>query len=138
MQKSDEINNYNEAGNSNCVIFTENQNSSTSSSISVANGGSQVKSVKKVSDSKNRVKFLVDQDKPVLEFDEKIQKESSEMNHNLTSSQPLVLNGHVGNVAVTDLVENQKLANSHPHVTISSNQEHPRGEDRTFGTKIDK
>ena len=97
-----------------------------------------MKSVKKVSDSKNRVKFLVDQDKPVLEFDEKIQKESSEMNHNLTSSQPLVLNGHVGNVAVTDLVENQKLANSHLHVTISSNQEHPRGEDRTFGTKIDK
>merc|ERR1712183_31318 len=61
------------------------------------------------------------------------------MNHNLTSSQPLVLNGHLGNVNVNsdNLAESQKLANSHPHVTISSHQEHPRGEDRTFGTKID-
>lgn len=55
------------------------------------------------------------------------------MNSNLTASQPLVVNGHINDYS---LEHSQKLANSHPHVTISSDS--AKTEDRTFGTKIDK
>lgn len=146
MQNSEEISHYEE---NNCVITEKNVVYPSKNSI-VVNGNSNgvllqqntTNSVKKV-DSKNRVKFLVDQDFEIIETKNASEFESaafasSEMNHNLTSSQPLVLNGHLGNVNVnSDLAESQKLANSHPHVTISSHQHHPKDEDRTFGTKID-
>ena len=63
---------------------------------------------------------------------------SNSMNQSsFASSQPIV-NGHLVTNAAADLAESQKLANSHPHVTISSHHDHPRNEDRNFGTKIDK
>ena len=59
------------------------------------------------------------------------------MNQNLASSQPL-MNGHLaGHHHNGDLTETQKMANSHPHVTIASHPEIPK-EDRAFGSKIDK
>ena len=151
MQNSEEISHYEE---NNCVsVITEKHVVYPIQPVQsiVVNGNSNgvllqqntTNSVKKV-DSKNRVKFLVDQDFEIIETKNASEFESaafasSEMNHNLTSSQPLVLNGHLGNVNVnSDLAESQKLANSHPHVTISSHQHHPKDEDRTFGTKIDK
>ena len=137
QNKLEEIVNYETRENSNRVIF-ENSQSSTTTVTSVLNGGVQKQVNKKVDTKPNRVKFLIgpDQSEP-SEFDPK----EPEMNHNLTSSQPLVLNGHahMGNLTSSDLVENSKLANSHPHVTISSqNQDHAKHEDRIFGTKIDK
>lgn len=138
QNKSEEIVNYETRENSNGVIFENSQSTTTSTVTSVLNGGVQKQVNKKVDTKPNRVKFLIgpDQSEP-SEFDPK----EPEMNHNLTSSQPLVLNGHahVGNLTSSDLVENSKLANSHPHVTISSqNQDHAKHEDRIFGTKIDK
>lgn len=136
VQKStEEIVNYETRENSNCVIF---ENSSTTTTVtSVLNGGVQKQVNKKVDSKPNRVKFLIGPDQSeISEFDPK----EPEMNHNLTSSQPLVLNGHahMGNLTSSDLAENSKLANSHPHVTISSqNQEFAKHEDRIFGTKID-
>lgn len=140
QNKLEEIVNYETRENSNRVIFENSQSSTTATSTvtSVLNGGGVQKQVNKKVDTKpNRVKFLIgpDQSEP-SEFDPK----EPEMNHNLTSSQPLVLNGHahMGNLTSSDLVENSKLANSHPHVTISSqNQDHAKHEDRIFGTKID-
>merc|ERR1712008_488855 len=129
--------NYETRENSNRVIFENSQSTTTSTVTSVLNGGVQKQVNKKVDTKPNRVKFLIgpDQSEP-SDFDPK----EPEMNHNLTSSQPLVLNGHahMGNLTSSDLVENSKLANSHPHVTISSqNQDHAKHEDRIFGTKID-
>jgi len=137
QNKSEEIVNYETRENSNRVIFENSQSTTTSTVTSVLNGGVQKQVNKKVDTKPNRVKFLIgpDQSEP-SEFDPK----EPEMNHNLTSSQPLVLNGHahMGNLTSSDLVENSKLANSHPHVTISSqNQDHAKHEDRIFGTKID-
>lgn len=140
QNKSEEIVNYERRENSNqSVIFENSQSTTTTSTVvtSVLNGGVQKQVNKKVDTKPNRVKFLIgpDQSEP-SEFDPK----EPEMNHNLTSSQPLVLNGHahMGNLTSSDLVENSKLANSHPHVTISSqNQDHAKHEDRIFGTKID-
>ena len=140
-KSTEEIVNYETRENSNqSVIFENSQQSTTASTTvtSVLNGGVQKQVNKKVDTKPNRVKFLIgpDQSEP-SEFDPK----EPEMNHNLTSSQPLVLNGHahMGNLTSSDLVENSKLANSHPHVTISSqNQDHAKHEDRIFGTKIDK
>jgi len=73
--------------------------------------------------TQNRVKFL----------------DEDNMNQNLTASQPLVSNGHLANAANTnlDLEASQKLASSHPHVTISSHHDMAKNEDRNFGTKID-
>jgi len=137
VQKStEEIVNYETRENSNRVIF-ENSQSTTTTVTSVLNGGVQKQVNKKVDSKPNRVKFLIGPDQSeISEFDPK----EPEMNHNLTSSQPLVLNGHahMGNLTPSDLAENSKLANSHPHVTISSqNQDHAKHEDRIFGTKID-
>ena len=59
------------------------------------------------------------------------------MNANLTASQPL-MNGHLRpeSEADSNMADSQKLANSQPHVTISSHLT-PK-EDRAFRTKIDK
>lgn len=133
-------NNKEQPENSNDYERRKNQQSDLiekSTLTNIANGtlvnGNSLVPKKVDSNNKNRVvKFLVDET-----GNDGGNNDFEKMNHNnLTSSQPLVLNGHViGNLTCSDLTENQKLANSHPHVTISS--EHVRGEDRTFGTKID-
>ena len=74
-----------------------------------------------------------------VKFVEDLEEFHNAMNQtgNITGSQPLVSNGHlVSNGA--DLADSQKFASSHPHVTISSHQDHAKVEDRAFRTKIDK
>ena len=76
-----------------------------------------------------------------VKFLDEAELEDSEMNANLTASQPL-MNGHLRPDHVqpdqteADLAESLK-ANSQPHVTISSQHLTAR-EDRAFRTKIDK
>ena len=86
----------------------------------------------------HRVKFI---DVPGDPADDDSSAEDITMNQNLASSQPL-MNGHLaGGIHHHnnggDLTETQKMANSHPHVTIASHPEIPK-EDRAFGSKIDK
>jgi hypothetical protein len=86
----------------------------------------------------HRVKFIDVPGDPA--DDDSSAEDITNMNQNLASSQPL-MNGHLaGGIHHHnnggDLTETQKMANSHPHVTIASHPEIPK-EDRAFGSKID-
>jgi hypothetical protein len=109
----------------NLLLSGDNSSAGVTTTTVVISSSSGSSSKKIIQDSNNvnknhhqrSVKFFDDEDN---------------MNHNLTSSQPVMSNG-VGNDLIT---ESQKLGNSHPHVTIS--QEMPKEQDRAFRTKIDK
>ena len=97
--------------------------SSTSEKISATTTVNHSSSTNK---NNHRVKFI----------DEENTNMNTTINQNLASSQPL-MNGHLVGNQNENLTESQKMANSHPHVTIASHPEIPK-EDRAFRTKIDK
>ena len=113
-------------------VITEKKVVKSTSSSPVALETQQQQQQQNNNKNNHRVKFI---DVPDPADDSSA--EDITMNQNLASSQPL-MNGHLaGHHHNGDLTETQKMANSHPHVTIASHPEIPK-EDRAFGSKIDK